>query len=35
MPSIEEALNEALRGFLMWYSPEEAEETEYHPVKDW
>ena len=32
---VKEALEDALRGFLMWYNPEEVEETALEPVDDW
>jgi len=33
--TVKEALEDALRGFLMWYNPEEAEETKFIPYKDY
>lgn len=35
MDTVKEALEDALSGFLMWYNPEEAEQTKYIPVEDW
>ena len=35
MPTIEDALKDALKGFLMYYSLEEAEETKFEPVDEW
>lgn len=31
----QEALEDALRGFLIWYAPEDVEETMLEPVDDW
>jgi len=33
--TVKEALEDALRGFLMWYKPEDVEETVFEPVDDW
>ena len=33
--TVKEALQDALRGFLKWYNPEEAEKTRYVPYKEW
>jgi len=33
--TVKEALEDVLRGFLMWYTPEEVEETALKPVDDW
>jgi len=33
--TVKDALEDALRGFLMWYDPEEAEETRYIPYPDY
>ena len=33
--TVKEALEDALRGFLIWYSPEEAEKTKYIPYRHW
>jgi len=33
--TVKEALEDALRGFLMWYTPEDVEETVFEPVDDW
>jgi len=33
--TVKEALEDALRGFLMWYDPEKAEETRYIPYEQW
>src|SRR2546427_12753017 len=31
----QEAVEEALRGFLMYYDPKQAQDTKYEPWKDW
>jgi len=33
--TVKEALEDALGGFLMWYAPEDVEETVFEPVDDW
>ena len=33
--TVKEALEDALKGFLMWYAPEYVEETMFEPVDDW
>jgi len=33
--TVKEALEDAQRGFLMWYMPEDVEETVFEPVDDW
>jgi len=33
--TVKEALEDALRGFLMWYTPEDVEETRFEHVDDW
>ena len=33
-PTVQEAVEEALRGFLMYYDPKQAEQTKYE-LKDW
>ena len=33
--TIEEALNDALRGFLLWWLPQYRGKTKFEPVEDW
>ena len=33
--TVQEALEDALKGFLMWYNPERAEEIEYVPNEEY
>ena len=33
--SIQEAVEDSIRGFLMWWRPEQAEQTEFELDKDW
>jgi len=33
--TVKEALQDALKGFLMWYNPEKAEKIRYVPYEDW
>ena len=32
--TVKEALEDALRGFVKWYTPEDVEETMFEPVDD-
>ena len=33
--TVKEAFEDALRGFIMWYTSEDVEETVFEPVDDW
>lgn len=33
--TVQEAVEEALRGFLMWYDPKQAQQTKYELWEDW